>query len=328
MLLYRSLIYKKQGITMKPLKDYKRPFLEYLDIEKGLSNNTQQTYSRLLESFLRWLRKNNLENIKPSELTKDNLWDYRVYLSKKINHKNQEPLKRTSQNYYLIVIRNFLKFFVDRDIPSLSPEKIKLTKIKPGERSVKFLSLDQIKKLLSAPDNSNISGLRDRAILESFFSTGLRVAELVSLDRNQIKLEQNSEDLEVVIVGKGNRPRPVYFSPRALLCLKEYISTRKDKEKALFINYKGPKYADKRLTIRSIENIVKKYAILAGLPSFTVPHTLRHSFSTNLLSQGVDLREIQEFLGHKSIATTQIYASVTSKRLKDIHRKFHGKIDN
>ena len=160
--------------------------------------------------------------------------------------------------------------------------------------------------------------------MESFFSTGLRIAELNSLNRDQIKIDKATIDLEVVVIGKGNRPRPVYFSSRAIEWLKAYLDTRKDKEKALFINYKGPKGADKRLTIRSIENIVKKYAILAGLPSFTVPHTLRHSFSTNLLSQGVDLREIQEFLGHKSIATTQIYASVTSKRLRDIHRRFYS----
>jgi site-specific recombinase XerD len=185
--------------------------------------------------------------------------------------------------------------------------------------------LDQIKKLLESPCTSKLSGLRDRAILELFFSTGLRIAELVSLNRNQIKIGKEN-DLEVVVVGKGNRSRPVYLSPRALKWLKKYLQSREDKEKALFINYKGPKNADKRLSIRSIENIVKKYAIMAGLPSFTVPHTIRHSFATNLLAQGVDLREIQEFLGHKSIGTTQLYASVTNKRLRDIHRKFHGDI--
>ncbi len=308
----------------KPIKDHIRPFLEYLDIEKGLSNKTQETYSRLINSFLKWLKEKGLENIKPHELDENNIWDYRVHLSRKINYKTNEPLKRTSQNYHLIALRNLLKFLTDRNIQSFPPEKIKLTKIKPGERSVKFLTLEQVKKLLEAPDTSKISGLRDRAILESFFSTGLRIAELTSLNRDQIKKDGISDDLEIVVIGKGNRPRPVYFSPRALKWLKRYLNTREDKEKPLFINYKGPKNADKRLSIRSVESIVKKNAILAGLPSFTVPHTLRHSFSTNLLSQGVDLREIQEFLGHKSIATTQIYASVTSKRLRDIHRKFHG----
>ena len=310
---------------MKTLKEYVKPFLEYLDIEKGLSNKTQETYSRLLNTFFKWLKQNGLEDMKPHELTEDKIWNYRVYLSRKINYKTNEPLKRTSQNYYLITLRNFLKFLTERNIRSFPPEKIKLVKIKPSERSIKFLTLDQIKKLLESPCTSKLSGLRDRAILELFFSTGLRIAELVSLNRNQIKIGKE-DDLEVVVVGKGNRSRPVYFSPRALKWLKKYLQSREDKEKALFINYKGPKNADKRLSIRSIENIVKKYAIMAGLPSFTVPHTIRHSFATNLLAQGVDLREIQEFLGHKSIGTTQLYASVTNKRLRDIHRKFHGDI--
>ncbi len=308
----------------KPIKEHIRPFLEHLDIERGLSNKTQETYSRFLNSFLKWLKQNDLEDIKPHELDEKKIWDYRVHLSRKINSKTNEPLKRTSQNYHLIALRNLLKFLTDKDIRSFPPEKIKLAKIKPSERPVKFLTLDQVKKLLESPDTSKPSGARDRAILELFFSTGLRIAELVSLNRDQVKIDKNTEDLEVVVVGKGNRPRPVYFSPRALKWLKGYLNTREDKEKPLFINYKGPKNADKRLSIRSVESIVKKYAILAGLPSFTVPHTLRHSFATNLLSQGVDLREIQEFLGHKSIGTTQIYASVTSKRLRDIHRKFHN----
>ncbi len=309
----------------KPLKDHISDFLEYLDIEKGLVNNTQETYSRLLCSFLKWLTKNNLKNIKPHELSEKIVWEYRVYLSRKINSKSKNPLKKTSQNYYLIALRNLLKFFTDRGIQSLPSEKIKLARLRENDRAIKFLTLEQIKKLLEAPNTSNPSGLRDRAILEVLFSTGLRISELVSLNKDQVKIKSTNEDLEVVIIGKGNRPRPVYLSPRALKWLKEYLNTREDKEKPLFINYKGPKKADKRLSVRSMENIVKKYAVISGVPHFTVPHTLRHSFATNLLSQGVDLREIQEFLGHKSIGTTQIYASVTSKRLRDIHRKFHGK---
>lgn len=299
--------------------------MEYLDLEKGLGNRTQEIYSKLLNSFIGWLQENNLGDAKPHELTENNVWDYRVYLSQKINPKTREPLKRTSQNHYLIALRNLLKFFADRNIRSLPSEKIKLGRMKSDEKSIKFLTLPQIKKLLDSPDTSSGIGLRDKAILETFFSTGLRIAELVSLNREQIKTNSKEEELEVVIIGKGNRPRPVYLSPRALKWLKEYLDTRKDMEKPLFINYKGPKKADKRLSVRSIENIVKKYAILSGLPSFTVPHSIRHSFATNMLSEGVGLREIQEFLGHKNIATTQIYASVTNRRLKDIHRKFHGK---
>lgn len=309
----------------KSIIRYKQDFLEYLDVEKGLSIKSQETYSKLFDSFAGWLKENNLEDIKPHELTQKNVWNYRVYLSRKINPRTKEPLKRTTQNHYLIVLRGLLRFFGDRNIESLSSERIKLGKIRFDERSIKFLTLAQIKKLLNAPDVSTNIGLRDRAILEAFFSTGLRVAELVSLNREQIKINSEEDGLEVVIIGKGNRPRPVYFSPRALKWLKEYLSTREDTEKPLFVNYRRPKNADVRLSARSIENIVKKYAILSGLPSFTVPHSIRHSFATNMLAEGVGLREIQEFLGHKNIVTTQIYASVTSKRLKEIHRKFHEK---
>ncbi len=308
----------------RPIKDHIRDFLDYLDIEKGLGNRSQETYSRLIDCFLFWLRENNLEDIKPHELNEEKVWNFRVYLSQKINSKNNQPIKKSSQNYYLIALRNLLKFFTDRDIQSLPAEKIKLVKSKSDERTIKFLDLDQIKKLLDSPNTSTLIGLRDRSILETFFSTGLRISELVSLNRDQIKIDDNTEELEIVVIGKGNRPRPVYLSSRAVKWIKEYLNTRNDKEKALFINYKGPKNASKRLSVRSVENIVKKYTVIAGLPSFTVPHTLRHSFATDLLSQGVDLREVQEFLGHKNIATTQIYAHVTSKRLKDIHRKFHG----
>ncbi len=168
------------------------------------------------------------------------------------------------------------------------------------------------------------AGLRDKAILETFFSTGLRVAELVALNREQFANMRDKKDLEIGIIGKGGTPRTVYFSERALSWIKKYLNIRKDKEKALFLNYRARKDAESRLTARSIERVVKKYAILAGVPIFTTPHTLRHSYATDLLTQGVDLRTIQEFLGHKSILTTQVYTHVTNKRLRDIHRKFHS----
>ncbi len=278
----------------------------------------------MIKKFSDWLNKNNLESLKPHELTQKHLWDYRVFLSRQINPHRKTPLARSTQNHYLIALRNFLKFFSDRDITSLPAEKIKLTKSKSDQRIIKFLSLEQIKKLLAAPKTSNVTGLRDKAILEVLFSTGLRIAELINLNKEQIKIKPETEDLEIVVIGKGNRPRPVYLSERAVKALKQYLNTRKDKEKALFIAYKGPKRASKRLSCRSIENIVKKYAIAAGVPNFTSPHTIRHSFATDLLEKGVDLREIQEFLGHKNIGTTQIYAHVTSKKLRDTHRKFHS----
>ncbi len=309
--------------NQKPIIEYIPRFLEYLDIEKGLGIKSQETYERLLRKFSQWLGKNNLENLKPEQLTEDHIWQYRVFLSQRINKNTKEPLKRTTQNYYLIALRNLLNYFTDRNIVCLPAEKIKLAKEK-AEKVIKFLSLEQIEKLLSNPNSSTLTGLRDRSILETLFSTGMRVAELVSLNREQIKIKNDTQDLEINIIGKGNRPRTVYLSKRAIDALKKYLETRQDKDKALFVHYKGPQKAAKRLTTRSIENIIKKYALLSGLPITTSPHAIRHTFATDLLNQGVDLRVVQEFLGHKNIATTQIYTHVTSKRLRDIHRKFHS----
>lgn len=310
----------------RPIIEHINDFLEYLDIERGLSNKSQETYGRWLSKFARWLETNNLEKLLPQELTEDQIRKYRVFLSQGFNRATKEPIKRSTQNYYLIVLRNLLNYFAGRDILSLPSGKIKL--IKEKERTVKFLDLEQIKKLLSAPGTKNVIGLRDRAILETLFSTGLRIAELVALNREQfinIINITNKRDLELGIIGKGGRPRTVYFSERALLWLKKYLEARKDKEKALFINYKGPKkQAGKRLTARAIENLVKKYALISGCPFTTTPHVIRHSFATDLLKKGVDIRIVQEFLGHRNIATTQIYTHVTRPHLREIHRKFHG----
>ncbi len=306
-----------------PIIEHINDFLEYLDIEKGLSNKSQETYGRFLTKFSTWLRTNNLEKLLPHELTEEHIRKYRVFLSQSFSSATKEPIKRSTQNYYLIALRNLLNYFTDRDILSLPSEKIKL--IKEKERSIKFLNLDQIEKLLSAPNTKTLTGLRDRAILESFFSTGLRIAELVVLNREQFTDIKNKKDLELSIVGKGSHPRTIYFSERALSWLKKYLETRKDKEKALFINYKGPKkHAGKRLGSRAIENLVKKYALMVGCPITTTPHVIRHSFATDLLTKGVDIRIVQEFLGHQNIATTQIYTHVTQPQLKEIHRKFHG----
>jgi len=305
-----------------PIIEHIPRFLEYLDIEKGVSNKTQETYARFLQSFVRWVEKNNLQKLKPHELTDEHIWKYRVYLSKRITQK-KEPIKKSTRNYYLIALRGLLNYFADRDISSLPTEKVKLTK-EDKERTVKFLDLNQVEKLLLSPDTSTRVGLRDRAILETLFSTGLRVAELIALDREQIKFTSDNEILEVSILGKGGHPRTVYFSKRALKAVHGYLKSRKDKEKPLFIRYKGPKNPSKRLTPRSVESIVKKYAKKTGIPVMTTPHTLRHSYATDLLAQGVDLRVIQEFLGHRNIATTQIYTHITSQKLKDVHRKFHS----
>jgi site-specific recombinase XerD len=309
--------------SQKSILEHIPQFMEYLDIEKGLSHNSQITYNRLINKFENWLKDSKLTTLLPHELTSEHIWQYRVYLSKIYNKNSRQPLKKASINYYLIALRNLLNYFADRDITALPAEKVKLFPEK-RERSIKFLNLEQIENLLNAPDISNPSGLRDKAILEVLFSTGLRVAELVSLNRNQIKIDNLNEDLEISVIGKGGRIRPVYLSPRALKAIKDYSETRKDNDKALFINYKGPISTNHRLTTRSVENIVRKYVIKAGISVSASPHTLRHSFATDLLMQGVDLRIVQEFLGHRNIATTQIYAHVTNRKLKDIHQKFHG----
>lgn len=304
---------------------YLVPFLDYCEIEKSLSSKTQENYTRFLKKFFNWLKENNLENLSPKELNPDHVWKYKVYLSRHIDPRLKRGLKKSTQNYYLIALRSLLEFFVEKDIASLPPSKVKLAKNK-GDKEIKFLKLEQLAQLLAAPDSSSQIGRRDRAILESLFSTGLRVAELAALDREQIKIKNLEDDLEIAVVGKGSKIRTVYFSSRAVKALKSYLDERRDFDPALFINYRrgaAKKDVSRRLTVKSIEDIVKKYVKMTGLPVMATPHTLRHSFATDLLNQGVDLRTVQEFLGHSNIATTQIYTHVTNKQLRDIHRKVH-----
>ncbi len=310
----------------KPIIKYLIDFLDFCEIEKGLSTKTQENYTRFLRKFFGWLKESQLEALKPSQLTPDHVWRYKVYLSRHIDPKTKKTLKKTTQNYYLIALRSLLGFFVEKDISSLSPSKIKLAKDK-ADKEIKFLTLEQLKNLLAAPDSS-IIGLRDRALLETLFSTGLRVAELAALNRDQVRIKDNTDELEIAVVGKGSKIRTVYFSKRAVASLRNYLKKRFDLDEALFINYKRGwenNLSDKsrRLTVKSIEDIVKKYVVISGLPVMATPHTLRHSFATDLLNQGVDLRTVQEFLGHSNIATTQIYTHVTNKQLKDIHKKVH-----
>lgn len=305
----------------KPIPQHITDFLDWLDIERGLSPKSQENYARFIQRFLVWLKIDNLDNLKPHDLSPEHIWKYRVFLSRSSSPNTKNLLKKTTQNYYLIALRSLLNYFAEHDILSLPAEKIKLAKNK-NQRQVRFLSLGQLKKLFSIPSDSTIQGLRDRAILEVFFSTGLRVSELVALNRDQFKFKLGIRDLELSIIGKGGVIRTVYFSERALGALNEFLKTRADEEKALFVSYRAR--AVRRLTSRSIQKMIKKYALLAGLPATTTPHVMRHSFATDLLSQGVDLRNIQEFLGHRNISATQIYAHVTSKKLREIHRQFHG----
>ncbi|MFH1894618.1 MAG: tyrosine-type recombinase/integrase [Patescibacteria group bacterium] len=317
-------------------------FLIYCKNEKGLSQKTQENYQRYLQKFILWLKRSKKESLLPHQLTADDIWAFRLYLSR-FKSKNGQPLKKLTQNYYLIALRSLLGFFTAKDLESTPADKIQLPKAAEAEKTIKFLNLDQIEKLLMAADQKTKEGLRDRAILESLFSTGLRIAELVALNREQfanirtmprsarqnLDSSQSSElkdrkDIELGIVGKGQNPRTVYFSERALGWIKKYLETREDKEKPLFIHYVARKDSEPRLTARSVERIVKKYALLSGVPFFTTPHTLRHSYATDLLNQGVDIRTIQEFLGHRSITSTQIYTHVTNKRLRDVHRQYHS----
>ena len=308
------------GISQKPLLQYKQDFLDWLDIEKGLASKSQQNYDRFLQRFFIWLHANNLQDIIPQKLTQELVWKYRVFLSR------HESLKKSTQNYYLIALRSLLTYFTEKDITSLPPEKVKLAREKE-ERQVRFLDIEQLEKFFAAPDISKFHGLRDRAILETLFSTGLRISELVNLNREQIKLPQNpSEELEVTITGKGGRIRTVYFSERTLEWLTKYSKERTDNHDALFITYTSErkKTGAHRITPRAIQTMFKRATIKAGIPLTTTPHVMRHSFATDLLSQGVDIRTLQEFLGHKNIAATQIYAHVTSKRLREIHQEFHS----
>ena len=298
-------------------------FLDYCEVEKGLSDKTQENYKRYLQKFVFWLKMTKKEAILPHELTSEDVWAYRLFLSR-FSDKKGHSLKKISQNYYLIALRAILSYFTVKDIVSIPSDKIALPKDAKREKTVKFLSLEQVEKLLLAPETDTPMGLRDRAILEAFFSTGMRVAELAALNREQFTNIKNKKELELGIIGKGDYPRTVYFSERALSWLKKYLESRHDKEKALFIHFRARRDSDMRLISRSIERIVKKYAVLSGVPFFTTPHTLRHSYATDLLSQGVDLRTIQEFLGHRSITSTQIYTHVTNKRLRDIHKQFHS----
>jgi len=303
--------------SQKPIIQFLNDFLDWLEVEKGLSSKTQENYARFLKRFFDWLKIKKLQNLKPDELSPKHIQDYRLFLARRFN------LKKSTQIYYLIALRSLLTFFAKHDILSLPPEKVNLPK-RVSEREIRFLTLKDLEKLFSQPDTSKIQGIRDRAIMEVLFSTGMRISELCSLNKDQIKIPQKIEEIEISIIGKGGKVRPVYLSKRAVFWLKKYLEQRSDNHKALFISHKRKTSEDLRLTPRFIQKMIKKYALLAGLPTNTTPHVLRHSFATDLLARGVDLKTIQEFLGHKTITATQIYTHVTSHRLKEVHKKFHG----
>lgn len=296
-------------------------FLEYLEIEKNCSKLTIRDYRHYLEIFEKWMAS-SLPEKSVKDLDLPTIRKYRVFLANRADDKGL-TLKRVTQNYYVIALRSFLRFLIKNDVQTLEPSKIDLPKTE--SRSLKFLERDQVDRLVTAADTSKTEGTRDRAILELLFSTGLRVSELVKLNRDQINLERR----EFGVIGKGGRARIVFVSERAAEWIKRYLEKREDVFKPLFIRYSGKVIEDNlgermRLTPRSIERIVKKYVRQAGIPVDATVHTLRHSFATDLLTNGADIRSVQEMLGHKNIATTQIYTHVTNKQLREVHDAFHS----
>ena len=311
-----------------PLIKHIPNFLDYCEIERGLSPVSTRNYHNFLKVFINWLQNHDLSDLKPHELTPDHIWDYRLYLSRKKDGDNY--IKKTTQSYYLIAIRILLNYFADKDIISIPSEKIKLPKLTDKDKAIKFLNFEQVEKILNMPDVLKTDGLRDKSMLEVLFSTGMRISELTSLNITQFDkinlLKGKFDDLELSIAGKGGNTRTVYFSNRSLKWIAKYIKTRNDLFTPLFINYSrnNDSTDEHRLTSRSIERLVRKYSVMAGLPVDATPHTLRHSYATDLLDKGADLRSVQELLGHKNIVTTQIYTHVTNKKLRDVHRKFHS----
>lgn len=309
------------------LKNLRKEFLEYLEIEKGRSLKTVENYDRYLSRFLAFSKISE-----PKDITDEIVRKFRLWL-------NREDLKKKTQNYYLIALRVFLKYLAKRGIKTIPPERIELAKV--PQRELDLITEDELERLLNSPQGSDLRGLRDKAILELLFSTGLRVSELCSLNRNTI---EDAKAGEFSVRGKGDKLRVVFISDTAKGALKNYLDKRADVNEALFVRipkiagksgsrrisrYDRPKEnqfsGDNRLTSRSIERIIKHYAIKAGISKKVTPHVIRHCFATDLLSAGADLRSVQSLLGHSNINTTQIYTHITDKQLKDIHKSFHSR---
>ncbi|HEY4514216.1 MAG TPA: tyrosine-type recombinase/integrase [Candidatus Paceibacterota bacterium] len=309
-----------------PLKDHIGPFLDYCEVEKGLSNNTQRNYHQYLLLFQRWLKVSKNEKLMPSELTAKHIWDYRLYLARTYKTSSGEYLGKKSQNYYLIALRALLNYLAERDIATLPSSKIKLAKQK-GDDTISFLDVSDIEKLLAVSDIKSQGGLRDRTIMELFFSSGMRISELAALNVSQMSMINKKNELrtyELSIVGKGKHVRTIFISPRAAKWIQQYLESRGDDYDPLFINLRAKDSDSRRLSVRYIQKMISRYAVLAGISKRVTPHTLRHTYATDLLSHGADLRSVQELLGHKNVATTQIYTHVTNKRLREIHEKYHG----
>lgn len=301
------------------LQKLKTQYLEYLEIEKDRSQKTIENYDHYLARFLNWSKIDSAEKI-----TDELVRNYRLHINRLSDEKGK-PLKKITQNYHMIALRNFLKYLAKRDIETLPAEKIELGKT--TERQIDFLEMDEVERIFKAAGGLDIKSFRDRAILELLFSSGLRVSELVNLNRDQVNLETG----EFSVRGKGSKVRVVFVSDQARSAIERYMEKRFDMDPALFVRIglkqieskKGPK--DLRITTRTVQRIVKYYALKAGIVKDVHPHTLRHSFATDLIQNGADIRSVQEMLGHSSVTTTQIYTHVTNRQLKEVHKAFHGK---
>ncbi|NQV89008.1 MAG: tyrosine-type recombinase/integrase [Parcubacteria group bacterium] len=292
-------------------------FLEYLEVERGRSPKTIRNYDFYLRRFTKWAKAPE-----PSVITMDMIHKYRLWLNRKVAGRDGKTLKKTTQNYHLIALRSFLKYLARQDIPSLSPEKIELAK--QEQREVAFLEVEELDRLLAAPKGVDLVTLRDRAILEMLFSTGLRVSEISNLKIEQVNLKRD----EFTVRGKGGKLRAVYISSTAKEALKAYLAKRRDTSPYLFICHDQAKSGREKtggLTPRSIQRLVERYAKSAGITKHITPHTLRHTFATDLLMGGADIRSVQSLLGHASITTTQVYTHITNKKMKAVHQKYHDR---
>lgn len=306
-----------------PIDRLVQQFLEYLEVERGLSPLTVRNYSFWLGRFIGWLKHTNSQ-ITMNGISNDSVRNFRLWLARKPGRDPHRSLSSATQGYHVIALRSFLRWCARNDIATLAAEKIDVPK--QSERAIHFLTPEQVARLLSAPTGTTPKSLRDRAILEVLFSTGLRVSELVSLDRDQVDLSRR----EFGVVGKGGRARVVFLSVRAESALRRYLDRRQDHFSPLFLRYGGKKFsptssnADVRLTQRSVQRMVEQYRKKVGIATRITPHGLRHSFATDLLRGGADLREVQELLGHKNVSTTQIYTHVTNRQLKEVHERAHS----
>lgn len=304
------------------LKQLHIRYLEYLEVERQVSQYTIRNYNFYISRFISWMDTSKIE-LSVSQIDDELISKYRMYLAR-LTDDAGEPLSRVTQSYHVIALRSWFKWMIKRDIKVMAPEKIELPKAE--SHSLKFLTVDQLERLIAQPKLSTVIGLRDRTILEVLFSTGLRVSELVKLTRDQVNLEKR----EFGVIGKGKKIRVVFLSERAVKWLERYEFTRKDAWEPLFIRYAKRKDSitssgeKMRLTPRSVQRLVEKYRKMAKLPVPITPHGLRHTFATDLLSHGAGLREVQEMLGHKNVATTQIYTHVTNPQLRAVHDKYHS----